>query len=608
MYQAPKGTLFPARRARAGAPLDLARVALVVRAELRPRWKLFAGVAAVLALGAFAAAPREFTSKAVLLWEGMPGEARDQGRELRTVADSVKTPANLAEVKKRLGLKSTLDGLARQIDVTFAERSNLITLGASGKDAPAALALADQMLAVFLEQRVLVEKTRKERLAQGLLVAVDSAETDLAERRAAWDDFCRTNEVEDLPRILELALNEEAHLSVEQISARAEAEAEGGRADSLTKSAATEMPAVVLTQKVVSPTSSRLADVESELAGLRNQLSPDHPRVLALKAQAKSLRAHPDKPGQEVATERSMGRNPQWDLLQGSLIEARAREDAAQRRAAALANLSKASKQKLAELNDIEGRGRKLALALKAAEVHLTDVRQRRAQALDEARAPGSGLSVLSAPALASGPSKSSRKSLVLLALLLALLIPPTVVLIRTLRGLRIHTAVEAAYWGRGPVVSSLGWPSAGPASDLELELGRAARASEGTTLLVAFGALERPLLEEAALALGCPLLSSADEVAAADGPLLAFAGDADELRRAVRLVDRAVVLLQAGARSAFEVALEELRFDESCAIGWALVDAGGLTRPRCGEVAEFWGKNESTRVRSIEFAQRRAN
>ena len=609
MYESPKNTLIRPDRARAGVPLDLMRVALAARSELMPRWKfLGAGAVALCALALFTA-PREFTSRAVLTWEGVGGELRDPGRELRTIADSVKTPVNLTEVRRQLALDAPVESVGRRIEVSFAERSNLLTLAATGKDPQASQALARSMLAVFLEQRLRLERARRERLAGDLGVAVDSAEKELAERRAAWEEFCRANNVGDLPSVMQLALGEGARLSGEQIAARAEAEAEGGRAHSLSEAVATQNPSVVLSQKVVDPTGAKLADVERELAGLRDALSADHPQILALEGQAAALRARPRRSGSEVATERSMGRNPQWDLLQGNIIEAHAREDAAQRRAAALAALADESSKRIGKLSEIEGKGSRISLALKSAEAHLAEVRARRAQALDEARTPSSGLSVISPPDLPALASKSSRKPLVLLALFLAIFAPLAVVVFRATRGLRAVSAAEVAFWGRAPVVASTAWPRVDAEGDLELDLAKPARASSGITLLAGFGADEEDLPASAALALGCPVVSSPEELLAmGKASLVAFAGDAAALRRALRLVDRVVVLLVEGRHSAFELALSEGRFSEARAFGYAIAGADGGAAARCGDVDGFWGAEDERLLRPVEFTQRRAN
>ena len=303
-----------------------------------------------------------------------------------------------------------------------------------------------------------------------------------------------------------------------------------------------------------------------------------------------------------------MGRNPQWDVLQENFIEAKAREDVAHRREAALTQLAGESTARIGKLSEIEGNGSRLSLALRSAETHLTDVQSRRAQAQDEARSPRTGLLVLSAPELPAQPSKSSRKQLAFVALLLGLFGPLGFLTFHVLRGLRVHSATEVAYWGRGPVLASMPCFSSQTVDDLRRDLAGPARRSGGTTLLLPFGEGENGLVQDVARALGCPVSSTLEELDdLGRPPLVAFIGEFRAGRRALRLADRAVIVIRSGEHSAIELAFAEPGCAEARALGYLVLGGDGSLERQAGAVEQFWSSVDERRGRADELAARRA-
>src|SRR4051812_6978025 len=88
--------------ARGGLPVDPGRL---LHSLSRGRRALIGAVIVGLVGGAILAktvVPIEYTSTATIFWEpGTPlaGETRQDGRELRTLVDSIKVPGNLAEAR-----------------------------------------------------------------------------------------------------------------------------------------------------------------------------------------------------------------------------------------------------------------------------------------------------------------------------------------------------------------------------------------------------------------------------------------------------------------------------------------------------------------------------
>ncbi|MCA9530017.1 MAG: hypothetical protein KC543_07765, partial [Myxococcales bacterium] len=221
----------------------------------------------------------------------------------------------------------------------------------------------------------------------------------------------------------------------------------------------------------------------------------------------------------------------------------------------------------------------------------------------------------------------------------------------RELVGLRVRTARELAWWGRGPVVGSTTWPSDAGALDAlveELEdhgvwalgstlvvpatereravsaqlarclhaapwLGRAVTrpaalpAPTGERLLAAGApglaheaggaAIERVPTEGARGARAADALALSDAGADAEGIERPSACDWDGplhgpiLRRSTRLSDRVLVVAQSGARGR-DVARARARLGRPDGVGWVLVGASERfveTDDRVGDVATFW-------------------
>ncbi len=592
---------------RAGTPLEVRRLISAVAA----RRKLIALALALGAAGGVALAikfaPREFAAQALLSWDPSVAHAdgRDASRELRTLTESVNTPAVLAEVRKTLALTLTLEGLARRVEVQSNEKSNLLIVSAAAGSAEQALELARTVVDVFQRQRIEFERRRRLEAARTAGIAEQAALSEVAALRAAFEQFRKEEKFTDLSAQVGHAMDDAARLNQEQVAARADGLAEAARVAALQEELSLRSPSVVLAERTVRPEGTRLAEIESELAGLRGGgLSPDHPRVTMLEAQAAALRGSTNW-GKSVVTERSLGRNPQIAALEARIADASASRQAALGRGRALAQLSLEALARVDQLKDVEAKASSLVRSLRTAEAHLAEIAAKKLQAQDAARAPVTGLALLEAPELPVRPRRSLRKHVAAATVLAAGLLAVLAVLAWSLRGLRVHTAGELAFWGKAPVIFSSEWPASGDGEDVRLDLASGAGASPGATLVVPAGAAEQHAVAELGRLAGWPAFDEA-----LPGTLVrVWTGEprGPALRRAARQAERVLVLVTSGAHSAPELSALAAQLGADSRLGFALVSvppALSLLPDRVGDSRSFWfSASEQPRLRAVPSA-----
>lgn len=543
--------------------------------------------------------PREYTAAAAIAWEPGPpllGEAKPEPRELRTLVDSMKVPGNLAEARRRLGIPATVDDLGARVNVSSNEKSNLVSVAATWSDPEMPPRIANTIVEVFLEQRLAATRSRSEALLATLTADAETAREALGSARKAYDEFRRENGIADLPIETQVAIEQAAKLRAEADLARADAEGELARAEALRTAARKQPRTALLSTTEVRPQALKLADNESALAAARGKMSPEHPGVVALAAETEGLRQTANNPG--IVSERVLGRNPNLDALHQILEGSAAQREAALKRHAALTELAAAADQKIARLSVVEGRATELLAAVRLAEAHLGDVEKSRARVADVARSPVASFRVVDPAMRPERPSKSHRRLFAMAAPIAAVILAAGLILARALRGARVHTARELAWWGKGPVVASTTWPeNPRAAKDLTVDLWAFAVQTHGTTLVVPMSAAERDMADRVATCLNPPELHiEGQEPDAQAARAIVWEGEdyGPELRRVARLADRVLVVVSAGAHSATDVAGVLERVGRKGGVGYVLLNVGSdlANLPdRAGDVSRFWNR-----------------
>jgi|LNFM01.1.fsa_nt_gb uncharacterized protein involved in exopolysaccharide biosynthesis len=545
---------------RPGFPLDLRRIAATVAARARDILgaAVIALAVAVLLVPRFVA--REYHSELSLLWEpeptGADAAAQDEGRSLRTIADSLKLPVHLSMVRQQLRLDQTLERIGRRIDVTASTETRLIVVRAIGATPEEARSLAQTSTEVFLTVRGRIEGERLRERARALSINEAEARRGLDEARRRYDLFRQTHRVSNLPAEQLAAIEHSARLRADADLARAEAEGESARERALTSAARAQQPISVLseTQQVLG--AQRLADTEGQLAAARVSLTDAHPGLRALEAQAAALRARADS---AVQTGRIIGRNPHWDAYTAGAANANAVTSSLRRREAVLRLQLGDTTRRADELASLDGESSLLLASVSVAERHLAAVLTERARAEDAARAPSTGLRIV-APAIAPDrPAKSLRRALVLLSPVLGALGALIAALAGAVDRGRVFSPAEAAFWLNAPAIAATDWPlDVASFAAFTDELAEALAKSQGTILIVGAGPHERALVDRVAAQLQDELTRSETPAGSASRHVVLGWTSPVTLpafRRAARNAAAVVILVESGAHRALALA-----------------------------------------------------
>ncbi|MBK8171128.1 MAG: hypothetical protein IPK60_12395 [Sandaracinaceae bacterium] len=487
----PPRSLAPPERY--GKPVDLHRVALTY---WRARYWLLFTAAFGIALGVVVAkllVPHTYTASTQLVWEpdngGQPRLEPDV-RELRTLVDSLKIQANLAEIRRRRSMPKTLDQIAAQLDIHFDLDSNLVEVFAHESTAEGAADLANTTVDVFLERERTLERTRREEQVHSLDADSGSARHDLTTARTAYDQFRTENGIADLSVETQQAIESAATLTAQAEIERARMRA--ARSAAAQHRANPGTPLVIVDEQA----SHRLTEARAELARLRAQLSDQHPQVQAAQAQVRSLEeALRARQAAAVAATPSPAPN-----TPNQPRPAPNTEDNAVDQTSTIERLAANARQRVQALSAVEGRASELLAAVRVHEARVSDIEQARARAQDAARTPSPGFRVVSPAWRPENPSRSYRK-------IAAIAIPSFVffvvvlgIAIFAVGRMRVFTATEVAYWGRAPVIGSSTWPHDGQSVKVLVEeLDDFAPRARGTTLIVGATASEDAVAQEIA-------------------------------------------------------------------------------------------------------------
>jgi uncharacterized protein involved in exopolysaccharide biosynthesis len=580
---------------RAGIAVDPLRILLLLRRGAR-----LVALATVVSAGlgivvAKTLVKRDYEARAILQWE-LAGTADDASRDMQTVLDGVKLPANLERVRARLALRTTLEVLGQSVDIVSSTESKVVTLKGKAHDGEQAARITDEMMHAFLDSRIEADQARLNGRVRELGQTVAAAQQAVAGARQEYDEFRRVNGIANLPVETQAAIEQAARLKMEGEIARVEMEAEKARLDMLLGVTKTESQTAVLSETEIMPDAQKLAEAKASLTALKAQLSPDHPRVLALAAQVASLEKRVSEGAPATTAGRTVGRNPQWESARTGVTMATAQRDAALKKQATYAELEAAAQGFVAKLTKIEGEASARLAVLQLAERHRIEVEGELTRAEDAARSPTSGFRVLAAAQVPSLPSKSRRSLVALLSPGLGLVVSLLVVLLRGLRGLRVLTGAELAFWGRAPVVATSSWPR-DPAAldDLVADLADAWQSSMGSTLVLGFAETEAAHVKTLVDRLqrlrprpDGPTASSGPQARALEAGLAPSA-----VRRTARQASRVLVLVESGRHAAPTVGRLGTRLGRDTGVGLVLVGAGpdlAAQPDRIGDGRAFWG------------------
>lgn len=539
----------------AGAPLDPMRLGIGI---WRRRWFVAAMAVIGTVIGAIVAKtliPPVFEARGVVECDRC-SETGFGDRELATLQESVKLPQHMERVRQKLGLETTIEAIDRDVEVNASIESRLIQVTARAKSGEVAAGMVNIIVDAFMETRLSVEQDKLLLRVRKAVADTDKARAVVLDARDRYDRFRRQNDIADLPAERQAAIEEAARLRSELAIARGEEQAEQARMTALRRLSSNEPATTVLQETQESPAARSLAEKRVALKSARARLSGEHPNVLSLSAEVETLEHSATSEDDSITTARIIGRNPQWDLAQQGILDANAKHEAASTRQSTYAKLAQQAAQAAARLSDIEGRGSELLSNAKTAEQHLATLEIALKMAEDAARTPSTGLRILASARTPTVPVKSSRRVVAFLGPLIGVLLATIAVLLYELRGLRVYSATELAFWGNAPVLTASQWPRVPKAlGDIVTELTLPLGQSTGKTLLVGFGATELAASHALAYELHEALESDASATNHSNSvEAVASVESRADLRHAVRNADRVIVLVSAGAYSVMKL------------------------------------------------------
>lgn len=435
-----------AGRIKGAQPLDLARF---LRA-LRRGWKLLLSVALIGVVLGFVIPkflmPRQWLSQAQLVYEGMVVEKDGEKiidadpRDLRTMVDSVKLPTNLRQVQEEVGESGPLSQFASRIDVSYDEQSNLITISALSDSSRAAAELANTMVDIFVDHRESVDRERLRKIVETTENDLKLAEAAVNEARKRYKSFRDEKGIVDLTVEREQAIEEAAAYRARAV----EAAEEVAKLEAQIK-AREDQAAEGNAPKGSAADRTALREAEGELRDARTRYTDEHPQVQALLSRVKLLKAR--------ISSGSGGGSANTSKLKLDLSTAQERE----KRLREQADRAEGSINKF---SSDEGAASSLLATIQVAEANVKKLRDDLVKAEADARSPRSGFRVES-PAVAPELPEPSQARYAVAAGLPAggILIVLLVLFWKEFGDLTVHTAAETAFWGRGPVVGTTTWP-----------------------------------------------------------------------------------------------------------------------------------------------------
>jgi uncharacterized protein involved in exopolysaccharide biosynthesis len=403
---------------------------------------------------------KTYVATATILWQPPAAARADAARELATLSQSVKLPANLQRVRDLVSRGDSVDVVGKRVDVQLGDQSMLIGVKAQEKSAELAAKLANATVDVFIDSQKDLAADRLKDVAAALRQSLAQSETALGDARTSYDDFRRTNRVADFSQDVQASIAELARLHLSLNDARAELDGLGARERELQR-ARQEIPSdIVLSRSEQNVDAVHVAQLESELAEKRAHYSEDNPLVLTLAAEVKALHQRPDQAA--TITGQIVGRNAMRDTFATQAEESAAAKSALEKRSRTLEDLEGEARRRTEQLTAVQGEAARLLANVEANEQHVAGLLKQIAMAEDDVRGASSNFQVVSHAAPPEHSEKGIGRIVAAGVPVLAAIVTVLVVVIREVKSLRVVTGKEAAYWGRAPVLCSTAWPVAG--------------------------------------------------------------------------------------------------------------------------------------------------
>lgn len=642
-----EGTTAKRSSGRAGWPIDPHRVK---RALWRGRVSLITAGVAGLLVGYVIAKffmTSGYETTAVLKYEGdldLPGlpSTRDT---IGPAADALTNQAVLRKIREESGFQGSLTALAASMSYRVDYLTNTMHIGVAAQTAEGAAERARLVTDVFMRYHKERQSRRIEDEITRVQKRIEAAEGEAEAARRVYNQFREQHGIADLSTEQESMVESAAKLQADSELAESEVRA----LEAQVKSLETQLQSTPKTNLLLgsSPERDAYNRLRQELVDARSTLSDDHPRVQSLQQQVNQLRQQLGRGGGSSG-DGLVAMNTTYQAIDEQLREAKASLSALRERQKGLSAMAARAKERISTYSEIEGEAAGLLASVTVNESLSGSLRRTEAALEDALRDPPSGFVVLDPGAVPEYPVGNKMKLVVFGAIpMLTFGLALLVVLRRELRGLRIETPAEVAFWGRGPVLGATSWPDDPRGLDeLVAGLDDFAPEAQGTLLIVGASTSEAPLAAELADRMNEDWFAADDaEISATasdpsverraplktppPGPypisrvpagstalarrpsappvepvrlvqrpfhlrLEAWDGpqEGQALRRAARLADRVIVLVRSGATSIPRLNAIGNRLGRGEGVGYIVVGLAHEHRTlpdRAGDVASFW-------------------
>jgi len=454
---------------RFGSPVDSHRI---VRRLLAGKWWLVGA----LALGALISLPlakfglaSSYKATAMLEYEGVPpieGMPQPAEQNVGGMLQAIFIDSVLSQVKERMGFEMRNSELEQLISA-HADEARVVRIDGTAGEPEEAARFANTIAEIFIDHRVQVQHDAVQNALSSIEERMAAARASAQSAQQTYDAFRDEHGIADLSTEQEQAIENAAELRAQRDRSEAEVAALEARLDQLQRDLRRTPRTRTSTSSGASPEAAELRRLESELAQARGSLSDGHPRVQALQQQIASLRERIASGEAQSTRTSNTTTNSQWQSLQSAVSTAQADLEGARQRLEGLTTQTERAQERVEQFSSIEGDASRLLAEVRVNQQLLTELQATHARLEDAQRDPASGFRVM---APASPPDYAERSKLKYVVAggipMVLFLIVLAVLLGRELKGLKVRTAKELAFWGRGPVIGASTWPRDAQAID----------------------------------------------------------------------------------------------------------------------------------------------
>ena len=448
---------------RFGAPIDIHR--LLRRLNAGKRWVVAAfllGVVISLPLAKWGLS-RTYKATAMLKFEGLPtieGLTSPPEQNVGGMLQGMFIQPVLADIGAQMGYDMPAADVGLLIEAT-ADEAQVVRIVGSERSPEDAARLANIAATQFLEHRREAERRRIQEGLDSLSERITSANTSMGAAQQRYDTFREEHGIADLTTEQESAIEAAAELRAQRDRTESDIAALEARVESLGRELRRTPRTQTQSASVgASPEAQELATLRSQLATARASLSDSHPRVQALQQQIRALQARIDSGEASSTRTATTGTNSQYTSLESSLSAAQADLEGQRQRLEGLTTQAATAQARVEQFSSIEGEASQLLAQVRVNQQLAADLQTQRAHLEDAINDPASGFRVMSEATPPPYAEASKKKYIVAAGIPLALVFLVLLGLLgRELKGLRVHTASEAAFWGRAPVIGTSMWP-----------------------------------------------------------------------------------------------------------------------------------------------------